>query len=93
MVDEHKFRSMVTNQLIENVNYLQEKYSFLTVFHKFASILASGSTYCCCRCAHDHEYLEYILETGEVDEKLFNEIVKSLKAGIIIMLMQCLKTN
>ena len=81
MVDEHKFRSMVTNQFIENVNYLQEKYSFLTVFNKSASIPASGSTYCCCRCAHDHEYLEYILETGEVDEKLFKKIVKSLKAG------------
>ena len=81
MVDEQKFRNMVTNQFIENVEYLQEKYSFLTVFSKPASTLAFGPTYRCCSCAHDHEYLEYILDTGEVNEKLYDKIVKSLAIG------------
>ena len=81
MVDEQKFRKMVTNQFIENVEYYREKYSFLTVFSKPASTLALGPTYCCCSCAHDHEYLEYILDTGEVNEKLYDNIVKSLAIG------------
>ena len=81
MVDEQKFRRMVTNQFMENVEYMREKYSFLTVFSKSDSTLALGSTYRCCSCAHDHEYLEYILDTGEVNEKLFDKIVKSLAIG------------
>ena len=81
MVDEQKFRKMVTNQFMENVEYMREKYSFLTVFSKSDSTLALGSTYRCCSCAHDHEYLEYILDTGEVNEKLFDKIVKSLAIG------------
>ena len=82
MVDEQKFRNMVTNQFMENVEYSREKYSFLTVFSsKSASTLALGSTYRCCSCAHDHEYLEYILDTGEVNEKLYDKIVKSLAIG------------
>ena len=81
MVDEQKFRKMVTNQFMENVEYMREKYSFLTVFRTSDSTLALGSTYRCCSCAHDHEYLEYILDTGEVNEKLFDKIVKSLAIG------------
>ena len=81
MVDEKKFRNMVTNQFMENVKYWREKYSFLTVFSKYASTLALGSTYRCCSCAHDHEYLEYILDTGEVNEKLYDKEVKSLAIG------------
>ena len=82
MVDERKFRNMVTNQFMENVEYLWETYSFLTVFSKSAPTLAAlGSTYRCCSCAHDHEYLEYILDTGEVNEKLYDKIVNSLAIG------------
>ena len=81
MVDEQKIRNMVTNQFMENVEYMREKYSFLTVFSKYASTLALGSTYRCCSCAHDHEYLEYILDTGEVNEKLYDKVVKSLAIG------------
>ena len=75
MVDELKFRNLVTNQFMENVDYAQEEYSFLTVFYM------SSSTYCCCGCAQVHEYLEYISDTGEVDENVYENIVKSLANG------------
>ena len=75
MVDELKFKNLVTNQFMENVDYAQEKYSFLTVFN------TSGSTYRCCSCAQDHEYLEYISDTGEVDENVYENIVKCLAKG------------
>ena len=75
-MDELKFRNLVTNQFMENVDlYAQEEYSFLTVFY------TSSSTYCCCSCAHNHEYLEYISDTGEVDENVYENIVKSLANG------------
>ena len=74
-MDELKFRNLVTNQFMENIDYSREKYSFLTVFY------TSSSTYCCCSCAHDHEYLEYISDTGEVDENMYENIVKSLAKG------------
>ena len=74
-MDELKFRNLVTNQFMENVDYAQEEYSFLTVFY------TSSSTYCCCSCAHNYEYLEYISDTGEVDENVYENIVKSLANG------------
>ena len=74
-MDELKFRNLVTNQFMENVDYAQEVYSFLTVFY------GTSSTYCCCSCAHYHEYLEYISDTGEVDENVYENIVKSLANG------------
>ena len=74
-MDELKFRNLVTNQFMENIDYSREKYSFLTVFY------TSSSTYCCCSCAHNHEYLEYISDTGEVDENVYENIVKSLANG------------
>ena len=75
MADELKFRNLVTNQFMENIDYSWEKYSFRTVFY------TSSSTYCCCSCAHNHEYLEYISDTGEVDENVYENIVKSLANG------------
>ena len=74
-MDELKFRNLVTDQFMENVDYAQEEYSFLTVFY------TSSSTYCCCSCAHYHEYLEYISDTGEVDKNVYENIVKSLANG------------
>ena len=74
-MDELRFRNLVTNQFMENIDYAQEKYSFLTVFY------TSSSTYCCCSCAHNYEYLEYISDTGEVDENVYENIVKSLANG------------
>ena len=74
-MDELKFRNLVTNQFMENIDYYWEKYSFLTVFY------TSSSTYCFCSCAHNHEYLEYISDTGEVDENVYENIVKSLANG------------
>ena len=74
-MDELKFRNLVTNQFMENIDYSQEKYSFLTVCY------ASSATYCCCSCAHNYEYLEYISDTGEVDENVYENIVKSLANG------------
>ena len=75
MMDEPKFRSLVTNQFMENIDYSRENYSFLTVFY------TSRPTYCCCSCAHNHEYLEYISDTGEVDENMYENIVKCLANG------------
>ena len=74
-MDELKFRNLVKNQFMENVDYAQEVYSFLTVFY------GTSSTYCCCSCAHYHEYLEYISDTGKVDENMYENIVKSLANG------------
>ena len=71
------FRNLVTNQYMENYDYSDHlsRFSFQTVFYRTAH------TYCCCSCAFEFEFLEFISDTGEVDEELYEKIVKSIIDG------------
>ena len=43
-----------------------------------------GSSYCCCRCAYDHEYFTYILYisgNGEIDLVQFDRLAKAVESG------------
>ena len=68
------FRNLVTNKYMFDFDY-NHRFSFQTVFYK------STYSYCCCSCGFDHEYLDYISESGEINEETYGKIVQSIING------------
>ena len=58
-----------------DVDYSKQKFSFRTVFHKTAY------SYCCCSCGFEHEFLDYISDTGEILEEIYEKIVQCIING------------
>ena len=73
---ETTFRNLVKNHYMSDFNYADTAFSFRTVFE-----LDTIFSYCLCRCGFDHEYLDYITDSGEIDENKFENIVKCVTDG------------
>ena len=71
-----RFRNLVTNIYMPDFDYVNEVFSFQTVFYK------TPYSYCCCSCAFDHEFLEYLTDSGEINEALYDKIIQSLVDGV-----------
>lgn len=74
--------SKVFQKLIMNdhtISNLQEYYefSFKTVFHT-----SNYFTYCCCTCAFEHEYFDYIDDSGEINQEMLDTIVENIRNGV-----------
>ena len=72
---KYTFKKLLTSQYIPDLNYMDVKFSFLTVFKN------SSHTYRCCTCAYEHEYLDYVSETGKVNEEMFDKVVGNIMNG------------
>ena len=71
------FRNLVTNQYMDDLDYTGTIFSFQTVFH-----LDTVFSYCICTCGFEHEYLDYITESGTIDEDKYEKIVKCIIDGM-----------
>ena len=69
------FRNLVTNKFMPHHDYTKTKFSFNTLFYK------SHLFYCCCPCAFEHEYLEYINEGLSIDEMLYEKVKQNIIDG------------
>ena len=69
------FRSMVKNQFVPHIDYANCMFSFQTVFYR------CPYSYCCCSCGFELEYFDYISETGEINEEMYEKIVTSIING------------
>ena len=74
METNQEFRNLVTNEYMTDFNY-GKVFSFQTVFYQTAY------SYCCCPCGYEHEYMDYISDTGEINEETYDKIVKSISDG------------
>ena len=74
-IDIKEFRNLVTNRFMPDFDYVQTKVSFQTVFY------ISDFSYCCCTCGYEHEYLDYISDSGEINEEMYLKIVKCITEG------------
>ena len=57
-------------------DYNQTEFSFQTVFH-----FDNAFSYCICSCGFEHECLDYITESGTIDEEKYDKIVKCIIDG------------
>ena len=74
MEPNQEFRNLVTNEYMRDFDY-GKGFSFETVFYQTAY------SYCCCPCGYEHEYMDYISDTGEIKEETYDKIVKSISDG------------
>ena len=70
-----QFRCLVIENSVTDHSICDQYFAFKTVFY------IRGSSYCCCRCAYDHEYFTYISDTGEIDLKRFDKLAKAVESG------------
>ena len=69
------FRKLLSDQFIPDFDYVNYKFSFQTVFYR------TYYSYSCCGCGFEHEYLDYLTESGEINEILFDKIVECVIRG------------
>ena len=68
------FSHLISNIFIPGFDY-RRTFQFQTVFYY------TGSSYCICECAFEHEYLEYMSESGVVNEDLYNHTLENIIRG------------
>ena len=74
-MDVKEFQNLVTNKFMPDFDYINYKFTFQTVFY------ISDYVYCCCTCGYEHEYLDYISESGEIDKEIHEKVVKCIIDG------------
>lgn len=66
-------RDLVTNK--ELSAYMNYEFSFRTVFYH------SSVAYCMCTCGFEHEFLDYVSMSGEINEEMFEKIIQCIIDG------------
>ena len=69
------FRDLVSGQYVPDFDYVNTEFTFETVFERTAY------AYRICICGYEHEYLSYISESGEIDERIYAKIVRCIVDG------------
>ena len=70
------FRHILTTKTLPEEPISDYVFRFKTVFYN------DVASYCCCRCAYDHEYFSYISESGEIDWEKCDTLVQAIKDGM-----------
>lgn len=68
-------RAAIFRQLVENQLYFPDEWSFQTVFYR------TPYSYCCCPCAFEHEFIDYITDSGEINHEIFERILQNIIDG------------
>ena len=69
------FRNLVTNKYMQNYSYANNTFSFKTLFHQ------TSYSYFCCACGFEHEYIDYISESGVINEDMYQNILQCILDG------------
>ena len=70
------FQKLVLNNHMIPKGQRDYVFSFRTVFR-----ISEYLTYCWCPCAYEHENFNYISETGDINQQMFEKIAESVKTG------------
>lgn len=74
------FRNLVSNQYMPYFPYDSQKFSFETVFNNSKSDRLR-LRYCYCLCGIEHEWFEYLTDSGEIDEEIYDRVIQSIVDG------------
>ena len=73
--DKAILRKLVTGQFMPQSDRYSRIFGFQTVFHR------TNYIYCCCPCAFEHEFLDYLSEDGTINEAVFERILENIING------------
>ena len=65
----------MTGQYMRDFDYKRTKYSFRTLWFR------SAYSYRFCSCGFQHEYLDYITESGSINEEIYEKVLLCVLAG------------
>ena len=71
-----RFQDLVTGVFMDDFNYSDVPLSFKTVFH------LTQYSYRCCPCSYEYEYLDFLSDTGEINETMFDNLLQSVTDGV-----------
>ena len=69
------FQYIVTNAFIPGIDYCNKSFNFETIFY------VCGYSYHCCSCAFDHEYMNCISDSGNIEKNVLEKITKGISEG------------
>ena len=73
--DKTILRKLVTGQFMPQSDHYSRKFGFQTVFRR------TTYSYCCCPCAFEHEFLDYLSEDGTINEAVFERVLENVVNG------------
>ena len=73
--DKAILRKLVTGQFMPQSDRYSRIFGFETVFHR------TTYSYCCCPCAFEHEFLDYLSEDGTINETVFKRVLENIVNG------------
>ena len=73
-----RFQNLVTGVFMDDFNYSDVPLSFKTVFH------LTQYSYRCCPCSYEYEYLDFLSDTGEIKETMFENVLQSVTNGVCL---------
>ena len=68
-------RKLITHEHMPQYDYQNSTFAFKTVFYR------GTFSYCICECGIVHEYVDYVSETGNISEDLFEKVVDCITNG------------
>ena len=68
-------RNICLNMFMPEFDYVATKFSFKTVFYR------TYYSYSYCACAFDHEFVDYLEDSGCIHQETFDRIVASIEKG------------
>ena len=71
----YRFQNLINGVFMKDFSYEYKRFTFKTVFY------VTPYSYRCCPCSYEFEYLEFISDTGEINETMFQNVLQSLTNG------------
>ena len=70
---ERRFRKIINREFMEDFNYEYKEFAFETVFY------LTSYSYRCCPCSYEFEYLEFLSDTGDINEPMYQNLLQTLR--------------
>ena len=69
------FRNLAIGHYMEDFDYITTNFAFKAVYH------TNAYSYCFCTCAFEHERIDYIIQPGKINERMYQRVLQCILDG------------